>query len=101
MNRNVNSMALSDVFSNHAEIRSAQRCIDKTLVNLIVDYGEAYHAGNGAIVYWLNRKRSEKFKVIKVYGSDAVNIAAIISSEGIIITVMHCVKRLKNWKHAA
>lgn len=93
-------ICLQDV-SFHAQKRYVQRGIDEKLTMLAVEYGEAYHAGNGTTAFWLNKKRAVRYSIITMYGTDASNIAVIISADGKVITVMHCSRRVKSWRSAA
>ena len=98
MHINVNPFQRTAGLSSHAALRLQQRGISRTLLDLLTEHGEAVRGGN-AVIYYFNDKRRARVKhhvgdeVYKAV-ADRLNIYAVVSNDGEIITVGHHYRRM-------
>ena len=86
---------MSFALSRHAGLRMSQRAISAEALELLLLYGASTGAGSGAFRVWFDREARADVRQAIAEGTASRNaerwfgIAAIVSPEGVVITVMH------------
>ena len=94
-----NRIAVTDLtFSNHALQRMQQRGIPRCAVELSIKQGARYRAGSGAIAYHLGKKTRRGKTGSPGWGDRYHDVAAVVSPEGFVLTVMHAPRLPRHWR---
>lgn len=86
--------------THHARKRSQQRAISPFLINLLLDFGKAIPAGDGASKMFFDK--SARRRVRAYVGSMAslidehLDVYLVVGSEGQIVTAAHLTERIHN-----
>lgn len=80
-------------YSNHAKIRSQQRGIPKSSVDLIIQYGEPREVPGNAVAFRVNRevipKLQARVKTILKEIEMLKDKTVVISNDNTVVTVYH------------
>lgn len=81
--------------TKHAQKRSQQRCIPKSEIDLILNYGESILKPGGAVEIGIKKK--EKNRIIKklrrmINKLDKIQNKRVLMIDGVIVTVYHKTK---------
>lgn len=90
---------LQNYMSKHARIRSQQRGISPILIDLLLEFGANEPAGDGASKVFFNKAARRRLKVyagpLTELLSEHLDVYAIASSDGQIITMAHRTERIR------
>lgn len=86
--------------SRHAEIRSQQRGIPLGLVDLLLDFGQERHVGNGATVLSFPKRVRERLRrnlprTMYASISSKLDVYAVVGDRGNIMTLGHRYQHLR------
>lgn len=81
--------------TKHAKIRSQQRAIPKSEIDLILNYGDSVYKRGGAVEIGIKKK--EKNRIIKklrrmINKLDKIQNKRVLMIDGVIVTVYHKTK---------
>jgi hypothetical protein len=85
--------------TRHAAVRAQQRGISPLMIELLQHYGATARAGDGASMLYFDRRAIKRvatylgpqFPAIR----DGLDVYAVLSSEGRVVTVAHRLQRIK------
>lgn len=87
--------------SKHASVRQQQRGILTGVTEAVVMFGDFYNAGHGCIAYFLGEQAARRhLSLMRPFGDHVRNVAVVVSSDGVIVTVQR-VRRPKRWWKSA
>jgi len=85
--------------SDHARRRIPQRGVRNDRIELLLQYGRCYHAGNGAFAFWLcSRAVEEARSRFGLRLESHADWVVIVSADGMIITVYKANRRQRHWR---
>jgi len=85
--------------SRHAVVRCQQRSVNTEGMAALLEFGETYHAGDGAKAYFLGTKAVSGAK--ERFGIDLSrwrDLALIVSADGCVVTVQHVDRPKRSWR---
>lgn len=86
--------------TKHAAVRTQQRAIPPMIVDLLIGYGRAEHAGAGTVRYSFDkesRKRLHRYAgPLAGLLSEHLDCYAVVSGSGELITVAHRFEHLRH-----
>jgi hypothetical protein len=85
--------------TRHAAVRCQQRCVSEEGMAALLEFGETFHAGDGAKAYFLG-SRAVGYALAR-YGVDLSrwkDVAMIVSSDRSIVTVQHVDRPKRSWR---
>ena len=91
----------SRTYTTHAQIRAQQRCIPSQIVEWLQAYGSEEHDHHGAIILFFDHAARQRLarevgqQIVNHLGH-FLNTYAVLSSDGLIITIGHRQKRIKH-----
>lgn len=85
--------------TRHAAVRSQQRSVSGEGMAALLEFGQTYHAGEGATAYFLGHRAVNSAR--SRYGVDLSrwkDVAIIVSSDRSIVTVQHVDRPKRSWR---
>lgn len=86
--------------STHASVRMQQRCVPRSVVNLLLAYGEEARTANGFICYFNKRSRQCMKRNLPPAASSKIdrywNCYLVENDDGKLITVGYRYKRIRH-----
>lgn len=87
------------VISAHASERLEQRSIGQLGIQIAIEFGEWFYAGNGCQVAYLSRRALQAARaLVGQRAAELESLAVVISSDGTVLTAYHAKRPLKHWR---
>lgn len=85
--------------TKHAAVRCQQRSVNEEGMAALAQFGETYHAGEGAKAYFLGTRAVQAAR--RRYGIDLSkwkDLAMIVSSDHAVVTVQRVTRPKRSWR---